>query len=133
MQLLHVAVAIVIATEGRIYASNAAVAPITWDTILFENSTRREEASRGASAWRKTRSTHVDLLIGNYLSHYFATLADAIKQRQAKFKRPRRTEGMRFYESCLPAGLRLTPWTGTWPRVEPAGRWVPFAVYHVVH
>ena len=105
-----------------------AAAP-AWDTILFNNSTAREKASRVVTKWRQTRSTHVDLLVGNYLSHYFAVLADAIRSGAAKFKRPRRSDGLRFYESCLPAGMRLSPWPPTIPRVAPAGKWDWF-VFH---
>ncbi len=96
-----------------------------WATILFNNSSKREKASRIVTKWRQTRATHVDLLVGNYLSNYFADLAEAIKSGQPKFKRPRRTDGLRFYETCLPAGMRLKPWPSHAgiPSVTPAGRW----------
>jgi hypothetical protein len=94
-----------------------------WDAILFNNSTARERHSRAVTEWRKTRATHVDLLVGNYLSHYFAALADAIKDGSKQFRRPRRTEGMRFYESCLPGRIGLSPWEPSYPRVHPVGKW----------
>lgn len=59
----------------------------------------------------------------NYLSHYFQALAEAITSGEARFKRPRRTDGLRFYERCLPASLVLRPWPASLPRVQPIGRW----------
>ena len=94
-----------------------------WHEILFENSTTREKASRVVTKWRQGRAMHVDLLVGNYLSHYFAELGEAIKTGRPKFKRPRRTGGLRFYESCLPASMSLNPWPESLPRVQPKGRW----------
>lgn len=91
-----------------------------WSVIAFENSTKRERASRSVSKWRASRSINVDMLVGNYLSHYFSELADAIKTNKPKFKRPRRTDGMRFYESCLPGGMIQNAIV---PRVQPQGRW----------
>ena len=91
--------------------------------IAFNNSTQRERNSRAAAGWRMTRATHVDMLVGNYLSHYFSDLGHAIATGAASFKRPRRTEGMRFYERCLPAQLTLRPWPAHLPRVQPTGRW----------
>ena len=43
----------------------AAVATAQWHDIAFENSTQRERNSRAATEWRKTRATHVDMLVGN--------------------------------------------------------------------
>jgi hypothetical protein len=99
-------------------ATNAA-----WQAIAFENSTQREVNSRAAATWRQKRAIHVDLLVGNYLSHYFQELAEAIRNGASRFTRPRRTEGMRFYERCLPAGITLRPWPSSLPRVQPQGRW----------
>ncbi|KOO34535.1 hypothetical protein Ctob_011067 [Chrysochromulina tobinii] len=81
----------------------------------------REKASRGVTKWRQSKATHVDMLVGNYLSNYFQDLAEAIRKGAPKFKRPRRTDGMRFYDSCLPGGINFK--TATIPKVRPAGRW----------
>lgn len=105
------------------WASLSADTAASWSAIAFENSTKRELNSRAAAAWRQTRAIHVDMLIGNYLSHYFQELAEAIRTGAASFKRPRRTEGMRFYERGLPPAIRLRPWPLSLPRVQPQGRW----------
>lgn len=57
------------------------------------------------------------------LSHYFQELAEAIRAGKSRFIRPRRTDGMRFYEQCLPKMLVLRPWAKSLPRVVPEGRW----------
>ena len=100
-----------------------AAAMSDWTAIAFENSTQRERNARAAAPWRQTRTIHIDMLVGNYLSHYFQELAEAIRSGAARFKRPRRTEGMRFYERCLPPALTLRPWPVSLPRVRPEGRW----------
>lgn len=94
-----------------------------WEQISFENSTARARNSRNAAAWRQTRSIHIDLLIGNYLSHYFEELAAAITNGAPRFIRPRRHDNMRFYSKCLPAMIPLRPWPVQMPHVRPAGRW----------
>ena len=104
-------------------AMSATPAPPSWHAIAFNNSTQREINSRAATAWRKTRSTHIDMLVGNYLSNYFQDLGEAIRTGASWFKRPRRTDGMRFYERCLPPKLPLRPWPPFLPRVKPAGHW----------
>ena len=63
------------------------------------------------------------MLVGNYLSNYFQDLGEAIRTGASWFKRPRRTDGMRFYERCLPPKLPLRPWPPFLPRVKPAGHW----------
>ena len=102
-------------------AADAASSTPEWATILFNNSSKREKASRGVTKWRQSKATHVDMLVGNYLSNYFQDLAEAIRKGAPKFKRPRRTDGMRFYDSCLPGGINFK--TATIPKVRPAGRW----------
>ena len=102
---------------------SALAAASSWHEIAFNNSTQRERNSRAAATWRSTRSTHIDLLVGNYLSNYFLDLAEAIRTGASRFRRPRRTENMRFYERCLPARLTLRPWPVGLPVVKPAGRW----------
>lgn len=91
--------------------------------VLFNHSLKRERAARSVAAWRRTRKTPIDLLIGNYLSDYFRALAEAITARQPRFRRPRRTDGHPFYERCLPKALVLSPWRADLPAVRPAGRW----------
>ena len=99
-----------------------------WAELAFENSTKREINSRAVTEWRKTRKTHIDLLVGNYLSHYFEMLAHSIATGAIRFKMPRRSDGLRFYERCLPNTIFLRPW-GTVPLlkglapIKPAGQW----------
>ena len=109
------------AAEPAPAAAAAASSTPEWATILFNNSSKREKASRGVTKWRQSKATHVDMLVGNYLSNYFQDLAEAIRKGAPKFKRPRRTDGMRFYDSCLPGGINFK--TATIPKVRPAGRW----------
>ena len=109
------------AAEPAPAAADAAPSTPEWATILFNNSSKREKASRGVTKWRQSKATHVDMLVGNYLSNYFQDLAEAIRKGAPKFKRPRRTDGMRFYDSCLPGGINFK--TATIPKVRPAGRW----------
>ena len=117
---LRAAVALLLASGASV--TPATVAPGPFD-VLFNHSLARERAARSVSAWRRTRKTPVDLLIGNYLSDYFKGLAEAITSRQARFRRPRRTDGHPFYERCLPKMLVLSPWRADLPAVTPAGRW----------
>ena len=97
-----------------------------WTSISFENSTKREANSRAITEWRKTRTTHIDMLIGNYLSHYFEVLANSIRTGAAQFRMPRRSDGMRFYDRCLPNTIPLKPgppYLDGLDRITPRGRW----------
>ena len=103
--------------------ANAVPAIPAWAEVRFNGSLSRARASRSVTDWRSKRTTPVDLLVGNYLSNYFQDLAEAIRTGSRRFKSPRRTDGLRFYERCLPRAIPLSPWPAWLPRAQPRGRW----------